>query len=403
MFIIVGLLLIALMGEAYFRITKPFAENSVPIQFVDGVGRIRKPNSELRYGRWDDDFWVISRTNSQGFLDREPVSPESAGEGCHIAFIGDSFVEAQEIPIADKFHVRLEEMAARELPHLGIATQAYGIRATAQINQLPFYDEYARLLNPKLVALVFYLNDFHDNSTALYSLNWGTDPDRMPFMSAQKDARGYIELRPPDPEYRRFRLPRLPKPWYESEWERLVRVSIFAKWVDASLPVRLIRSKIGASAGAEAQRAAWADVIAERSCCESLLNGWRLGDYRYLDAPFLLELEERLPPVFEEALEYTAFGIEQFKQRADRDGATLAIVAATDRMGTRGDPQFDRLSAIAEAHGIPVISQYGYIVSQGHDYADARFRADFHWNATGHQWMAEAILEWLKENQDVCD
>ena len=401
LFIISGLLLVALAGEAYFRITKPFIENSIPIQFVDGVGRIREPNSELRYGRWDDDFWVISRTNSQGFLDREPVSPESAA-GCHIAFIGDSFVEAQEAPIADKFHVRLEDMAARELPRLAITTQAYGIRATGQINQLPFYDEYARHLNPKVVALVFYLNDFHDNSTALYSLNWGLDPDRMPFVSAQKDARGNIELRPPDPEYERFRLPRLPKPWYESEWERLVQVSRFAKWVDASLPVKLIRSKIGASAGADAQRAAWADIIAKRSCCESLLNGWRLGDYRYLDAPFLLELEEHLPPIFEEALEYTAFGIDQFKRRADRDGATLAIVAATDRMGTQGDPQFDRLSAIAEARGIPVISQYDYVVRQGYDYKDGRFRADFHWNATGHQWMAEAVLEWLKENQDVC-
>ncbi len=401
MFIISGLLLIALIGEAYFRITKPFIENSIPIQFVDGVGRIREPNSELRYGRWDDDFWVISRINSQGFLDREPVSPESAAAGCHIAFIGDSFVEAQESPIADKFHVRLEEMAARELPRLAITTQAYGIGGTGQINQLPFYDEYARHLNPKLVFLVFYLNDFADNSTALQSLVLGMDPDRMPFVSAQKGDDGNIELRPPDPEYRRFRLPRLRKPRYESEWERLVQVSQFAKWVDASPPVKLIRSKIGASA--DAQSAAWAAMIAKRFCCESLLNGWQLGGYRYLDAPFLLELEERLPPVFEEALEYTAFGIDQFKRRADRDDANLAILAATDEMGTRGDPQFDRLSAIAEARGIPVISQYDYVVSQGHDYRDGRFRNDYHWNATGHQWVAEAVLEWLKENQEVCD
>ena len=28
-------------------------------------------------------------------------------------------------------------------------------------------------------------------------------------------------------------------------------------------------------------------------------------------------------------------------------------------------------------------------------------RNDRHWNATGHQWAAEAVLEWLKENQQV--
>ena len=401
-FIIFGTLLIALAGEAYFRITKPFIENSIPTQFVDGVGEIRKPNAEIRYMSLVDDFWVISRTNSQGFLDREPVNPERAAAGCHIAFIGDSFVEALEVPIADKFHVRLEEMAARELPHLAITTQAYGIRATGQINQIPFYDEYARRLNPKLVFLIFYINDFTDNSTALQSLVYGLDPDRMPFVSAQRDARGDIKLRLANPEFRRFALPRLPNSWYGRDWRRLVRVSHFAKWVDASLPVKLIRSKIGASA--DAQRAAWANMIAKRSCCVSLLDNWQPTIRDYLDQPLVWRFsQEHLPPVFEEALEYTAFGIEQFKRRADRDGAELVILSATDEMGTRGDPQFDRLSAIAETRGIPIISQYDYVVSQGYDYRDARWSDDVHWNATGHRWAAEAVLEWLKENQDVCD
>ena len=403
LFIISGLLLIALAGEAYFRLTTPFANRHIPNQFVDGVGVILAPNSQVRFGNWLDDFWVVSRTNSQGFVDREPVSPERAAAGCHIAFIGDSFVEAKEAPIADKFHVRLEEMAARELPRLDITTQAYGISVTGQIGQLPFYDEYARHLSPKLVVLVFYLNDFANNSTALEALMLGADPDRMPFVTARKDAHGDIELRPPDPEYNRFRLPRLPKPpspWYESSWKRLVRVSYFAKWLDA-VRVNLIRSKMVASPNDDSpQHTAWAAMIAERPCCESLMDGWRPINWLSINNTIS---EEHLPPVFEEALEYTAFGIDQFKRRADRDGASLAILAATEEMGTRGDPQFDRLSAIAEARGIPVISQYDYIVNQGHDYRDGRHRDDIHWNAAGHRWAAEAVLEWLKENQDVCD
>ena len=159
-FIIAALLLIALVGEAYLRLANPFLQTSIPFHFEDGVGLIREPNAELRYAEWDDGNFVVSRANSLGFLDREPVSAERAAEGCHIAFIGDSFVEAVEVPIAYKFQVCLEEMAARELPHLDIATQAYGIRGTGQINQIPFYDEYARRLNPKLVVLVFYFNDF---------------------------------------------------------------------------------------------------------------------------------------------------------------------------------------------------------------------------------------------------
>ena len=395
-FIISGLLLIALVGETYFRMTKPFLNTNIPHQFVDGVGTILESNAELRLADWYDDLYVISHTNSQGFLDREPVSAERAAEGCHIAFIGDSFVEAMEVPISDKFHSRLEEMAARELPHLGITTQAYGIGATGQINQLPFYDEYARRLNPKLVMLVFFTNDFLNNSPALQALYHGADPDRMPFMTAQRDAHGDMELRPPDAEYERFLLPRLPKAWHESAWDRLVRVSYFA----ARLNTTNIKS-IWSDSGKSSQIEAWANMIAERPCCASMLDGWQPDSgYRLaLGAPFW---EEHLPPFLEEALEYTAFGMDELKRRTDHDGAKLAILAATTRMGTRGDPQFDRLSAIAEARDIPIISDYDYTVSQGYDAYDGLYRSNIHWNATGHQWAAEAVLEWLKENQDVC-
>ena len=388
--IISGLLLIALAGEAYFRLTKPFINTHIPFYFVDGVGLIREPNSELRYADWRDNDWVVSRTNSQGFLDREPVSAERAAEGCHITFIGDSFVDAWQAPIADKFHVRLEEMAARELPHLDIATQAYGIANTGQINQIPFYDEYARLLNPKLVALVFYFNDFANNSTALRALKIGADPDKMPFMSAQRDERGTLILRPPDPEYEHFLQP---PPWYSKAWGRLIQISYLAKWLDVKGLILVDDRALPTEA--------WANMIAKRPCCAWVLDVWRPGrEWTHIGQPFL---EERMPPAYEDALAYTAFGIDQFKRRADRDGASLLIMAATSGMGTPGDPQFDRLIAIAEARGIPVISDYDYIVRHGYDAEDGILRFDGHWNATGHQWVAEAFLEWLKANQDVCD
>ena len=393
-FIIAGLLLIALVGEMYLRLVNPFLETSIPFQFVDGVGRIRKPNAELRFADWNNDNFVVSRTNSLGFLDREPVSAERAAASCHIAFIGDSYVEAKEVPVVDKFHVRLEEMAARELPHLDVTTQAYGISNTGQINQLPFYDEYARRLNPKLLILVFYTNDFADNPIATQALKYAADPDRMPFMTAYRDARGALKLRPPDPEYERFMLPLRPQSWYSRVWGRLVQVSYFAKYVDVKDLIRVDDHP--------RPTAAWADMIAEYPCCAWLLDVWRPGLNKWTTIGHPL-LEKRLSPVYENALEYTAFGIDQFKRRADRDGATLAIVAASNDMGTRGYPQFDRLSAIAEPLGIPIISDYAYILSQGHDAKDGRWHIDRHWNAVGHRWVAEAVLEWLKANQDVCE
>ena len=393
-FILSGLLLIALAGEVYFRLTKPFLSTNVShFEFVDGVGLIREPNAEVRYGRRDDEWWAVQRANSQGFLDREPVRAERAAAGCRIVFIGDSYVEAREVPIADKFHVRLEDMAARELPHLDITTQAYGISGTGQINQLPFYDEYARRLSPKLVVLVFYRNDFGNNLTALKALNDGWDPDRLPYMSAQRDENGALKLRPPDAEYERFMLPRPPKAWYVRARDRLAGVSYFAKWTSMWLWKYDFYHQYEVSA----------DMIAAHPCCASLMDGLQPDTPHAIfivGSPFK---NEHLPPVYEEALAYTAFGIEQFKRRVERDGAKLAIMAATSDMGTHGDPQFDRLVAIAEPRGIPVISHYDYMVSRGYNPSNGRWRDDIHWNATGHQWAAEAVLEWLKANRGVCE
>ena len=110
LFTLAGLVLIALTGEVYLRLKRslmPFTTKIYPQHFVPKVGMILKPNAEVSWTNFND-FWTIFRTNSLGFLDREPISPERAAASCHITMIGDSFVEAREVPIADKFQVRKE-------------------------------------------------------------------------------------------------------------------------------------------------------------------------------------------------------------------------------------------------------------------------------------------------------
>ena len=206
-----GLALIGLGGEAWVRSTVPFTSVHWPRVFVLGVGVLLRPDTEIR---WTNglDFWTVSRTNSLGFLDREPPSPERAAASCHVTMIGDSFVEAREVPIPEKFHVRLEEMAARELPALDVTTSAFGFRSTGQINQLPFYDEYARRLRPRMVVLVFVPNDYLENFPLWLSLRGGADPEHLPYVSATRADDGSFRLRPPDPEYQRFKLPRRSDP-----------------------------------------------------------------------------------------------------------------------------------------------------------------------------------------------
>ncbi len=160
---------IAVGYEVWFREALPFDSKSrQPGEFVPGVGRHPAPNAEVRWTNLRE-FWTVERTNSLGFLDREPPSPERAAASCHVAFVGDSFVEAAQVGIADKLQVRLEKSATERLPQLDVTTSAWGRQRTGQIAQLPYYEKWARRLRPKLVVLVFVPNDWSENSGGAYA------------------------------------------------------------------------------------------------------------------------------------------------------------------------------------------------------------------------------------------
>ena len=389
-FALAGLALIALAGEVYLRLTKPSTTPFLPTSFVPKVGLILTPNAEVRW-TIHMDFWTVSRTNSLGFLDREPVSGERAASSCHIAMIGDSMVEAREVPIADKFHVRLEELAARHLPHLDITTSAYGQSGTGQINQLPYYDAFARHLSPKLVVLVFVINDFYNNSPIMSSVAWKILPDRQPYVTATRDENGAIKLRPPYPDWRMFRFPQLPKSHYVRIVEYLESRSYF---------VQGLKNNLTSSLSPDRYRwTNWPELQSRYPGYESLLEELRPTSLWDLDQ---LYDKKTLSPFLENELAFTAFALDQFAERAERDGASLVILA-THAMGSRGHAFFNHMNALAEARGIPVISQYDYICRQGGEMRDARWARDGHWNAQGHQWAAEALLEYLEKNPEVCN
>ena len=177
------------------------------------------------------DFWTESRTNILGFVDREPIGLERAAASCHIAMLGDSYVEALQVPVADKFQVRLEELAAKELRHLDITTSAFGISGTGQVNQLAYYDEFARYLRPALLVLVFVNNDFMDNAPILKGLHQGIEPDKLTNVSATRGADGTITLQPPHPHSPESRLA-VPSR-HPRVTDRLTDMSPLAKWLDA--------------------------------------------------------------------------------------------------------------------------------------------------------------------------
>ena len=414
--LIAGLALIGLAGEAWRRATVPFVSSHRPLVFVPGVGLMLPPDAEVR---WTDelDLWTVSRTNRLGFLDREPPSPERAAESCHVAVIGDSFVEAKEVPIADKFHVRLEEMAARALPALDVTTSAFAKGNTGQINQLAFYDAYARPLRPKLVVLVFVSNDYRNNFPLWRSLRRGWDPEHLPYVSAARAEDGGFRLRPPDPDWRRFMAAAASDPSAGSWWRALERQALRASWFFSWLRAHQRNSPLfdpfrERRTHAQAANRVWLmELLSRRPAYAPLLDEWLPAsrpDARMLPTSeeqpgfHALFAERDGSPFFTEALAFTAFALDEFKQRTQRDGAALVILA-THRTSDFGGGVLDRLNETAAERGIPVIDQGDWIRRQGAELRDAYWTHDAHWNPAGHQWAAEALLEYLKRNRDVCE
>ena len=384
MFILAGLLLIALAGEAYFRMIGRFGDVIIDLgsdpaywRFESGVGLVRPPYGELALSNGIE-YWTVQRANSLGFLDREPIGPARAGQSCHISIIGDSFVEANELPTSDKLQVRLEELAAREAPHLDVTTSAFGIQRTGQVNQLAFYDRYARRMMPNIVILVFVPNDTRNNSTERYALTPGYVPERLPYGQAALDEDGNIGWLPPAIDFSDavfIHASESLNSWYSRAIYRLARSSYFIRWLG-------IRVKLIHGSGevyqwfrpSEDSVKRYEEWIRLRN--DKLLTGNNTGRF--------------------DEWAFTRFAFEQFKRRADHDGFSL-MVLAVHHVGGEGIAMFERLSAIAESLGIPIVSQHDYIVGQGGRVDDADWEIDRHWMPAGHQWAAEAVWEYIKD------
>src|SRR5205814_6063672 len=137
--------------------------------------------------RWTDylDFAVTEQTNSLGFVDREPPAAKAPGV-FRILVLGDSFVEALQVPTRQKFHVLLEDMLAQRFPDRRFETVALGRSGVGSAAELAFYQTFGRQLDPDLVVLVFVDNDFADNAPLLASVNYGWHPEHpaWPMFSA---------------------------------------------------------------------------------------------------------------------------------------------------------------------------------------------------------------------------
>ena len=354
------------IGEVALRLTWPFL---APVnlrhehEFVPGVGMHSKPHSEVRWTNLFD-YWTVSRTNSLGFLDREPPTAERAASSCHVAIVGDSFVEARQVPIADKVQVRLERIAAEHLADWDVTTAAYGRSSTGQVQQIPWWDRWIRHRPPKLVVLVTVDNDFNDNAQHLPGL-----------AHARLAEDGGITLAPPA----------------ATRWEAAEGWSLYNGCCRLGMgSLGFVWGIVPPTYSTVWLRTRWAVAVD------------RLAGPQDNDARVAGPLAEGPPLPANRPLPYdtlfSGFALDQWKETTRQSGASLVVLATT----TIHSHRLSVLKSLAAARRIPVVSQGEHIRRRGGAPSDVRWPKDAHWSPQGHQWAAEALVEWLGANPEVC-
>ena len=315
---------------------------------------------------------------------------------------------AKQVAIADKLQSRLEALANERLPHLNVTTSAFGVDGTGQVNQLAYFDAYARPLAPKLVVLVFFRNDFGNNFTALQALRGGYHPNHMPFATAVPTASrsAGFALRPPAADYASHRAPlpqhrwrylRLLSPWTQTLVERQLDRALAYSWLLAWLGQAGLLEPLPNATIARMALARRPDIYRPLFADWSWLAEWPPEEYVWH-----LFGKPTLPVPVAAGLRHTAFAFAEFQRRAARIGGAVVLLP-TETTGAPGDALYDRMVAMAAAAGIAVVPLGGYIARQGGDVRAARFKHDVHWTPQGHQWAAEALLEHLTANKALCD
>ncbi len=406
-------LLLALgAAELYFRSTVPFINSTWPMKFDPAVGTTLTPGAVVRFTNHVD-FWTETKANEIGFLDRPPPGAKPPNT-CRILLLGDSFVEAAQVPIEQKVQVVVERLLNERSGPRKFDAAALGYSGTGQINQLPFYDRFGKAMAPDIVVLVVISNDMANNSSVLEGVRNGWSPDHPPRLFARRNAAtGDFELLPIEPNPSRQNLPRDPSLAVQTTLQRANQMgrswSYLYNWTYTNLAIQY-PSVVAPLAGPSVEQFYAANIRAIEALpgYARVFDGWRYPADLDFDTMFFADA---LPPVFAEAEAMTGFALDEFLARGRRDGFRLLILASSSlstqhqdahgrKMVERG--YRDRIARLSAARGIPIVDQYDYMVAHGGKRGQEHFSRDGHWSPQGHRWAAEALAEHIAKNPKTC-
>lgn len=381
--------------ELVLRWRYPFADSNWPGAFDPEIGFHFAPQTELRRTNLSD-YCIAQTTNSLGFADREP--PAVTADERRILVLGDSFVEAVQVPIAQKLHVQLEQRLRERGDR--VATMALGMSGSGTSTELAFYRHIGRRFTPNLVVLVFVNNDVANNSALLEALRYGWDPQHTPRPYFVPDGASWA-WQPVDPAWAEFAAkppPAVPPAWHQTlfGWSRLYR------WTEASL------AWIGGSSAAQVDRELGERIAAlARPEWRAALQGWQPGTDLDIDS---MMLAADAPTAFRDAVGATEAALRALRDAVAADGARLLVVFAENvSIWQMTNPKqrplpprawLDLVEPICSRLAVPTLDLAPAFTAAGVS-GRVTFARDRHWNALGHATAAVAIAAHLAAHPEL--
>jgi hypothetical protein len=332
------------------------------------------------------DYGILVETNALGMRDRPHAALKAPG-AFRILVLGDSFMEAYQVPLEASLPYQLQErLASRGVEVLNLGVGGYG---TAQ--ELLALREEGLRYGPDLVVLAFYLgNDVQNNSFALEAGLLGPDAQttfsRPYARAAALDAE--LEWTPSDRERMAPHVER----WNRrkaSSWDALRRA------LQPAMLAHLVE---------QATARLWMRVASGDRYDPDLLFGW----------PFQREVADaETARLWHDAWLATRRLILEMDQVARAAGARLVVVlvptdfqvdpralaaALAAYPGLELDPlRINReLGAFAAGAGIPLLDPTAALAAEQAAGRPVYYAVeDRHWNAAGHALVTRLLAEFL--------
>ncbi|HEY6930292.1 MAG TPA: hypothetical protein VJA66_11500, partial [Thermoanaerobaculia bacterium] len=365
--VFLGLLLLLEAGNQVLGVARP----SYDVLFLQPdrvVGWKQVPNLHWTWAR--PDFSVRVDTNSLGFRDvpREIPKPQDVKR---VALLGDSFIEAVQVPLSltagQILEHRLNSTLARGSTHLRQwEVLNFGISAFSVGQYLLTWEQYASQYRPDLVvALVSWVQMRRTTAKFEYGAFAATKGERLWVRPTFRIEDGAL-VREPARDFERFEEAQAKVMAGEFEGKRMHR---------RGRPLLTITS---------------ARLILDRLATLSS----PLTSLSKLKSP----LPQRAPRV--NLAEVKAVNLEiicELGRQVENEGAKLVILDMTQYLSS--DPDLSsELDALCTKKGFGYVPVYRDLLNANRKGVATRWAHDGHFNEAGNRILADALYQWIGES-----